>query len=155
MFDRVLTNIYRLGNPGFTLVELVIIIVVLGIVAAVAIPRYGNLTEAAKINATRSEMEIIKRAITGNARLIAGGEYIDCGFEGDVGFVPSRLQDLITKPDSIPTYDKFTRRGWNGPYLDSTGGAYLTDAWLVPYLFDPATRTITSTATEPNIVMSF
>jgi prepilin-type N-terminal cleavage/methylation domain-containing protein len=155
MTDRGLTNICRLGNPGFTLVELVIVIVVLGIVAAVAIPHYGNLTEGAKINTTKSEMQTIIQAITGNARLIAGGEYVDCGFEGDVGFVPSRLQDLITKPDSIPPYDKFTRRGWNGPYLDSTGGVYLTDAWSVPYLFDPATRTLTSTATEPNIVMSF
>ena len=142
-------------TSGFTLVELVIIIVVLGIVAAVAIPKYGTLTEGAKLNATKSEMKTIKKAIVGSAEIIAGGEYVDRGFEGDVGFAPSRLEDLVTKPDSIPTYDRFTRQGWNGPYLDGAGGDYLSDAWSIPYVYDPAARTITSTGTTPNVVTGF
>ncbi len=155
MTVRVNSNTSGFDTSGFTLVELVIIIVVLGIVAAVAIPKYGTLTESAKINATKSEMQTIKKAIIGNAEIIAGGEYVDRGFEGDVGFAPPRLEDLVTKPDSIPTYDKFTRQGWNGPYLDGAGGEYLNDAWTVPYAYDPAARTITSTGTTPNIVTSF
>jgi type II secretory pathway pseudopilin PulG len=142
-------------STGFTLIELVIIIVTLGIVAAVAIPKIGSIIEDSKVTATKEEMTRIKQAIAGDARVVAGGKYINRGFEGDVGFPPSNLLDLVQKPDSIQTYNSFTRLGWNGPYLDSAMQYYLYDAWSNMYSYDPAARTITSSSTTPNIVMSF
>ena len=143
------------NSNGFTLIELVIIIVVLGIVAAVAVPRMGSLTENSKISVTREEMRLIKEAIVGNPKLISGGEYIDRGFLGDVGYPPSSLVDLVKKPDSIPAYDKFSRTGWNGPYLDSTENKYLYDAWDSAYSYNPAARTITAPGADPDIVLNF
>jgi len=143
------------SKAGFTLIELVIIIIILGIVAAVAIPKFGTLTEEAKANATREEIRRIKTAIIGDPQVVSGGQYINRGFEGDVGFAPSRLIDLVIKPDSVPAYDKFTRLGWNGPYLDSAENNYLNDAWNNPYLYSPASRTISSTSPTPNIVLTF
>ena len=70
------------------------IIVVLGVLAAVAVPKLGDVTESSKITATQKELATLKVAIAGNPDAIAGGKYVDRGFEGDVGFVPSRLQDL-------------------------------------------------------------
>ncbi len=135
--------------------ELVIIIVVLGILAAVAIPKMGLMTENSKINATRDEMKRIKMAIVGDARIVVGGEFINRGFEGDVGFIPSGLADLAVKPDSISGYDKFTRLGWNGPYIDSAGQIFLNDAWDIAYEYNATARTITSTGADPDIVISF
>ena len=143
------------GSHGFTLIELVIIIVILGIVAGVAIPKFGTLTENSKVNATREELLRIKEAIVGDARLVSGGQYVNRGFEGDVGFPPSTLIDLVRKPDSIPAYDKFIRIGWNGPYLDSSEQAYAFDAWGNAYDYDLAARTITSNSTTPGIVVNF
>lgn len=142
-------------SGGFTLVELVIVIVVLGIVAGVVIPRIGPLTEQSKVNATREEMLRIKTAIRGDPSLIAGSEYINRGFEGDVGYAPSQLRDLARKPDSIPAYDRFTRVGWNGPYVDSSGQDYLYDAWGLLYSYNPTARTITSIGADPDIVVNF
>lgn len=140
---------------GFTLIELAIIIVVLGIIAAVAIPRFGTLTENARINATKEEMLLIKKAIIGDPRAVSGGKYINKGFAGDVGFYPASLSDLACRPDSIAPYDMHTGIGWNGPYIDSAGQDYLKDAWDYDYVYDPISRTITSTGTIPNITLSF
>jgi len=131
-------------DRGFTLIELVIIIVSLAIVAAVAVPRFADLATGSKINATKQELAALKQAIVGNPAVSAGGEYVDRGFEGDVGFRPSRLEDLVRRPDSVPAYDPLARLGWNGPYIDSASGDYLRDAWGNDYVYQPSNRTILS-----------
>ncbi|MFZ1685645.1 MAG: prepilin-type N-terminal cleavage/methylation domain-containing protein [Candidatus Zixiibacteriota bacterium] len=135
----------RLGQAGFTLIELVIVIVAMGILAAFAIPKFADMTTSSKITATKDEMILLKKSIIGNPAAVAGGEYVDRGFEGDIGYPPSRLQDLAVRPESIPAYNKLTRIGWNGPYIDSSGSQYLKDAWGTVYQYSSATRTLKST----------
>lgn len=145
----------KLDQFGFTLIELVIILVVLGILAAVAVPKFGNMAESSKANATRDEMRSLKRAIVGNPEAVSGGEYIDRGFEGDVGFVPSLLSDLVIKPGSVAAYNKLTRLGWNGPYIDSSGGSYLKDAWNSAYVYQSGNRRIISVGGSDSLIVSF
>jgi len=140
---------------GFTLIELIIIIVVLGILATFSIAKYSDFLQESKIAATRSEMTTIKRAIIGNPQMIAGGHYIDVGFAGNVGHPPAQLFELVRKPDTISAYNAISRLGWNGPYLDSAGGDYLKDAWGLNYVYNPTARTITSTGSGASIVVSF
>ncbi len=52
------------NQKGFTLIELVIIIVILGILAAVAIPRYRDLAGEARESAARSSLGSLRSAIT-------------------------------------------------------------------------------------------
>ena len=145
----------KLDQHGFTLIELVIIVVILGIVAAVAIPRFQDMAASSRAAATREEMRALKRAIVGNPDVVAGGELVDRGFEGDVGMVPTQLVDLASKPDSVPPYDMFIRLGWNGPYIDSAEGAYLRDAWGAAYVYQPASRRIVSVGGPDSIVVTF
>jgi type II secretory pathway pseudopilin PulG len=142
----------RLDQNGFTLIELVIIIVTLAILSAVAIPKFVDMASSSKVNATRQELQALKKAIVGDPSVTAGGAYIDRGFEGDVGFVPSRLQDLARKPDSVSSYNALTRLGWNGPYIDSSGSAYLSDAWGAGYVYVPASRRILSVGASHDTV---
>jgi prepilin-type N-terminal cleavage/methylation domain-containing protein len=52
------------NQKGFTLIELVIIIVVLGILAAVAIPRYQDITAEAKEASGRAALGALRSGIT-------------------------------------------------------------------------------------------
>jgi hypothetical protein len=115
----------------------------------------GGLSENSRINATKSELQLLKKAIIGNPQVIAGGRYVDVGFEGNVGHPPVTLGELGTKPDTVSSYDRFSRLGWNGPYVDTGGGEYLKDAWNVNYVYDNAARTISSVGGSDTIVISF
>lgn len=145
----------KLGPGGFTLVELVIVIVLLGILAAVAVPRFANMTETAKTAATKDEMNLLKRAIIGNPAAVSAGAHIERGFEGDIGHPPVTLSELAAKPDSLPAYNRLTRLGWNGPYVDSASGNYLTDGWGIAYVYQPAGRRILSVGGPDTITVTF
>jgi prepilin-type N-terminal cleavage/methylation domain-containing protein len=142
-------------DKGFTIIELVMVIVVLGIVAAIAIPRMSGISESSRINATKSELLALKKAIVGNPAIAAGGRYIDVGFEGHIGHPPTSLTELGIKSDSLPYYDKFTRMGWNGPYIDTANNEYLRDAWGVDYIYNSAARLIISVGGSDTIAVSF
>jgi len=139
----------RFPNGGFTLIELVIVILILGIVSAVAIPVIGTFFASSKEAATKEEMRRLATAIAGSDAAT------DPGFEGDVGFLPSSLADLITKPGSVAVWNPYQHVGWHGPYIDGTGGEYAVDAWAQAYIYDPGARTLSSTGSGDTITISF
>jgi MSHA pilin protein MshA len=51
------------NKGGWTLVELIIVIIILGLISAVAIPAYLDLTTSAKINACQASQAAIKSAV--------------------------------------------------------------------------------------------
>jgi prepilin-type N-terminal cleavage/methylation domain-containing protein len=50
-------------QSGFTLIELVIVIVILGILAAVAIPKYEDMREEARVAALKGQLGSIRSAL--------------------------------------------------------------------------------------------
>ena len=131
-------------DAGFTMIEMVMVIVVMAALAAVSVPRIDDFITNSKIQASKNEMLQIRAAISGTPDRTAGGRYVDRGYIGDIGAIPSSLNDLILNP-GLPVYDYFSRTGWNGPYLvDNGSGEILRDAWLVNYVLDVSDSTIRS-----------
>jgi len=117
----------RKQNSGYSLVEILVVIIILGIIASVAVSSLKNVDEIAKTEQTKAHLEKLGYAITGNPELISGGIRSDYGYVGDVGSLPATLGNLVVNPGGYST--------WHGPYIKddfSTGSGdseYDNDAW--------------------------
>src|ERR1700747_37679 len=88
----------RMGrNSGFTLVELLLVLVILGILAAIVIPKFSGRTEQAREQQAGTQISTFKTALD--------------AFEIDTGSYPKALVDLIVPPRDA--------QNWRGPYLQS------------------------------------
>jgi general secretion pathway protein G len=99
----------KLGR-AFTLTELMLVVVIIGILAALVIPKIAGNSERARVTAATADINGgIKSAL---------GQY-----EIDNGFYPKSLQDLLTQPSNA--------KNWHGPYLDKLP----VDPWSNPYVY--------------------
>jgi len=135
-------------QSGFTLIELVMVILLLSILATVASVNFIDFGTDARIAVTKDELTSLKRGIAGDSRVSAAGAYTFPGYEQDMLGLPNALVDLVTNPatgDKTKDYDPLTRKGWRGPYVDDSAASdYSKDAWGVAYIYDKANRKIRS-----------
>ena len=114
--QKVWTRERRDGNGGFTLVELLVVLVILGLVMGLVGPRVLNYLTSSRTRAAALQVASFKSSL-------------DLFFL-DTGRYPSKtesLKALVEKPASVD--------GWNGPYLqqatvpaDPWGNAYQYNA---------------------------
>jgi len=84
----------RSGRSGFTLIEVLLVVVIIGILAAVVVPKLGGRSKEAQVSACKGSVANICLALD--------------VYEVDNGGYPPSLQNLVTKGNET---------NWRGPYL--------------------------------------
>src|SRR2546421_8948281 len=101
-------------HHAFTLVELLLVLVILGILAAIVIPKFSGRTEQAKEQAAVTQISTFRTALD--------------AFEVDNGYYPkgrNGLMDLLQAPRDA--------QNWRGPYLQSD--VIPKDPWGNDYIY--------------------
>jgi general secretion pathway protein G len=101
-------------SPGFTLIELMVVLLVLVLLASIATPRVAHYLQRAKVQAAKVQVEALSAAVD--------------SFHLDMGRFPSNdegLQALLERPSD--------GEKWDGPYVKKRDS--LTDPWGHPYRY--------------------
>ncbi|MCM8774734.1 MAG: type II secretion system major pseudopilin GspG [Candidatus Omnitrophica bacterium] len=110
------------GRKGFSLIEILLVVIIIGTLSAMVVPRLLGRSDQARITAAKADIEVnIPTAL----KL----------YELDNGFFPTTeqgLNALLKKPTSSPE-----PQNWNGPYLEKIP----MDPWGRPYQYrSPGTQ---------------
>ncbi|MEA3297582.1 MAG: prepilin-type N-terminal cleavage/methylation domain-containing protein, partial [candidate division Zixibacteria bacterium] len=134
-------------NRGFTLIEVILVVVIAGILASVTFRSAGKMSETVRVEETKQELDALAFAIAGNPELQNNGVRSDFGYVGDVGAMPANLDALKSNPGGYST--------WKGPYINNRlsqiSDDYKKDAWGVDYGYS-SNVTITSNGSGSDIV---
>jgi general secretion pathway protein G len=103
----------RRSTRGFTLLELLVVILIIGLLTGIVAPRFLNQIARSETTTARAQIDAFDKALQ--------------AFRIDVGRYPSTgegLQALISAPGNEPR--------WRGPYLK---GDIPLDPWGLPYKY--------------------
>ena len=99
-------------KSGFTLIEIILVVVIIGILAGIAIPRMGGKTEKAKISQAKSNIVALSMAIQ--------------EFEMMNGNYPSSLDQLLDESKGGPYMEKksIPNDPWDTPFTYAAPGSH-------------------------------
>jgi general secretion pathway protein G len=104
----------RRDDGGFTLLEMLVVLAIMGLLAAIIAPQVLKYLGTSRSQTAKVQIQNIDAALQ--------------LYRLDVGRFPTQeegLQALVTAPSTAP--------GWNGPYLQKTQA--LNDPWGTPYIY--------------------
>jgi len=108
---------------AFTLIELLLVLVILGVLAAVVVPKFTKRSEQARITAAKADIATVETVLD--------------AFEIDNNRYPTTqegLRALIEQPSGMPNWKGYLKREivndpWGNPYVYTSPGQQNTDTY--------------------------
>lgn len=126
-------KLIRAYQQGFTLLEIVLVLFLLGLMASSTLFLTQGVEDQAKYDATKHRLAMIRTAIIGDSKRTINSRPEVRGFAADMGRLPECLRELLTRSlcdnsDNLLSWaqdpDSQVWAGWRGPYL--TGNTELS-----------------------------
>ena len=117
---RFATLARRSAQAGFTLIEIMVVVLILGLLAALVVPKIVGRTDDARVTKAKSDIKAIESALN--------------LFKIDNGFYPTSAEGLAALVQAPPRAKKWNPDG----YLDKLP----IDPWGVEYLYQSDGRRI-------------
>ncbi len=105
-----------MGKKAFTLVEIMLVVIIIGALAAMIIPRFSGRSDQAKVSVAQADIQ---------AQMATALKL----YELDNGMFPTTAQGLAALRER-PTVDS-QPKNWRGPYIEKEP----IDPWGNPYVY--------------------
>ena len=127
-------------KSGFTLMEIMVVIIVIAVLASVAGPMIGSITDQGRASATKSKMSSLKSALLAYqgdiGRFPFLGNNVQCSENYSAGALLNceceDLNVLVSNETKLKGNVKNYKKKWKGPYMDSSVDDFMIDAWGQP-----------------------
>lgn len=105
----------RRNHAGFTLMEVLLVLVILVVLGAIVVPMVTGIGESANVKAATVQVDALERTID--------------MYKFETKQFPATLDDLVNEPN-----DPKVAKNWSGPYIKAN--KELIDPWDNPYKYE-------------------
>lgn len=142
-----MSRIITKDDRGFTLMEIMVVIIVIAVLASVAGPMITSITDQGRASATKSKLSALKSAImaynsdvgrypywgnSDNSTVATAYNSDNVSLFGDTmddNVLTSNNYGIFVVNNSVFGIANYVNKKWKGPYMDSDPSDFMYDSW--------------------------